>query len=184
MKISPKYELLIFFAIVLAAAGLRFYHLGHYGLWMDEIFQVSLQTKAANLVEVIHAAALQNQPPLDYIIGHLVLNNFPFSEFTARFPAFLFGTATVAVTLFFTRKLFNFWTAVFTGFLLSLSPVLIYFAQEARPYSIFLFFMMGLLALFFGILESAKRNRKYWFLFIVWSFLSNSRFMGNMLILL
>ena len=148
------------------AACLRLYHLGYYSLWMDEVYQVSLQSRAISLGQVTEFAAQQNQPPLDYIIGYFISEFVPFSEFSVRFPSFIFGTGTVIVAFVFVRRLFNFWTAILSSLMLSFSTILIYYSQEARPYSIFFFFLMVLLTIFFWILESSGEKNRRWFLFI------------------
>ena len=167
MNVSRKIEILIFVAIGFIAAGLRLYHLGYYSLWMDEVFQVRSQSRVNDMGELIYYAAQQSQPPLDYIFGWISSNFISFSEFTVRFPSFLFGTGTVLVSFLFVRRLFDVWTAVLSSLWLALSTVLIYFSQEARPYSIFLFFLMILLIVLFQTIESKGERFKSWFIFIL-----------------
>jgi 4-amino-4-deoxy-L-arabinose transferase-like glycosyltransferase len=59
---------------------------------MDEIRQTSFY--ANPLTEIIDNSASQNQPPLDYWLGHLV-HFLTSSDFAVRLPAALFGTGSV-----------------------------------------------------------------------------------------
>ena len=162
---SIKREIAIFLAIFALAAGLRLYHLGHYSLWMDEVYQVRLQNGATSLSQIIDYASRQNQPPLDYIIGYVVAKFFAFSETIARGPAFLFGTCSIIASYTLARRLFNQGTAIVSSLMMAFSVSLIYFSQEARPYSIFLFFQLLVLNVFYRNLESNEIKLWKWIFF-------------------
>ena len=89
------------------AAVLRLYHIDSQSLWMDELTQVGFYYSSKNIWDVITSAAGQNQPPLDYIIGYFIAQYLPFSDFTARLSACLFGIATVPASYYLFKFIFN-----------------------------------------------------------------------------
>lgn len=126
--------------------------LGRESLFMDEIRQVSYYGNTP--VQIIADAASQQQPPLDYWLGHLVFK-FSNSDFAARLPAALFGIGSVLLLVLLTRRVCEWPFALLAGLLMALSPFHIYYSQEARPYSIALFFLLALIL----ILDHIRRNR-------------------------
>ena len=144
--------------ISLLAAALRGFALGRYSLWMDEARQTSFYFTVSNIVSMVGRAATQQQPPLDYLLGYLVTRSlsamFGFQEWMARLPAFVFGVSLVPMAYFLARDLTHegressgeLWRSVAAGLLaaslVALSPVLVAASQEARPYSIYFFFLL------------------------------------------
>lgn len=165
MNFSRTTQIISYIAICLVAVVLRLYHLGFYSLWMDEVMQVRNCMRADSISQVIKFATYQCQTPLDYMIGYAVAKFIPFSEFSARFPSFLFGSGTILLACILARRLFNSWTSVLAGLALALSTILIYFSQEARPYSIFFFFLLALLITFFWIIDSCGEKGRRWVIF-------------------
>ena len=102
---SNKDRVLIIVAfslLILASLGLRIHHLGYESLYMDELHQVSYYPLSPG--QIIHGAAIQRQPPLDYWIGHIVYS-FSCSDFAVRLPAALFGAGAVLLFTLLTARL-------------------------------------------------------------------------------
>ncbi|MDY6905154.1 MAG: glycosyltransferase family 39 protein [Thermodesulfobacteriota bacterium] len=130
-------------AVVLIALSLmiRLHDLDRESLYMDELKQVSYYTHS--FIDIIRLAATQQQPPLDYWIGHFVAG-ISTSDFAVRLPSVFFGTGMI-VFYFLLISRYCAWRVAF-GFaaIMSLLPYQLYYSQEARPYAIALFFLMAL----------------------------------------
>jgi uncharacterized membrane protein len=133
---------------------LRIHHLDHESLWMDEIRQTSFY--ANPLTEIIDNSASQNQPPLDYWLGHLVYF-FSSSDFAVRLPAALFGTGSVLLLVMLISQLSSWIVACCFGIIFALLPFNLYYSQEARPYAISTFLF---LCMFYVLNYLLNRNPK------------------------
>jgi len=128
--------------VLVISIAVRFYQLDGESLWMDEILQVTNYPFA--LAEIVKGAAYQSQPPLDYIIGHFIYKISP-SDFSVRIPAALFGVGTVWLIILLVSRFCAWEIAAGAGLIAGLMPFNIYFSQEARPYSIAIFFFLMVL---------------------------------------
>ena len=129
--------LLFFFAL-----GIRVYDLTDESLWMDELRQVSYYSDPFK--QIIYDAASQNQPPLDYWIGHLV-HFFASGDFAVRLPSALFGAGSVLMIFITVSRFCSLSVSLFWGLLSALLPFNLYYSQEARPYSIAVFLFLCVL---------------------------------------
>jgi 4-amino-4-deoxy-L-arabinose transferase-like glycosyltransferase len=142
-----EYGLLI--AVILLAGCLRFFRLGEWSLWGDEIF--SLGSKPDGFVQstttqLIHWATA--------LLGT--------SEWSARLVPALIGTVSIVLLYFPIRKLFGVPVAMLSSALLAVSPWHIYWSQNARFYVLLLlFYTLALLTFFIGLEED-----KPWYLII------------------
>ena len=130
---------LLHIALVIALAlGLRLYHLGHQNLWIDETWQVRIASQPA--AEIIRNyrpdtdRRLRDQAPLSLLVTHLFLSADR-SEWNLRFPAAVFGTLTVIALLLLAREFFPYPTPAIAALFLSLSPLHIWYSQDARWYA-------------------------------------------------
>jgi len=119
-------------AILLLAAGLRFYRLGAQSLWNDEgtsaaLALRSLGTIARNAADDIH-------PPLYYWLLALWVRLTGTSECALRSLSVLLGIGAVALTMWLARRWFSERTALLAGLLAAVSPLAVYYSQEARMY--------------------------------------------------
>lgn len=147
--------------MVIVALLLRLHHLDEESLFMDEVYQVSFYNLP--LSKIYLGAARQQQPPLDHWFGHFVYL-FSQSDFAVRLPAALFGTASVALLMLLLWENTNPYLAGFISLVYALSPFHIYFSQEARPYSISIFF---LLVLCLAVMRLEKKDRLSWMDFLL-----------------
>ncbi len=122
-----------FVALISLALGLRLHGLGHESFNMDEVHQASYYS--LDWSEIPSGAARQSQPPLDYYLGYL-MTRMNDSDFSLRVPAAVFGTISIALLVFLGLRLSSWWEALSVGLFASLSPFMIYFSQEVRPYAI------------------------------------------------
>jgi 4-amino-4-deoxy-L-arabinose transferase-like glycosyltransferase len=141
--------------VLLIALAVRLHHLDYESLWMDELRQVSYYPRP--FLRIPHHAATQLQPPLDYWIGHGIYL-ISSSDFAVRLPSALFGTGAILLLTLLAARIVSWPVAVVTGVIAALLPFNVYFSQEARPYSIALFFMLLVLYCLDRLLSAPKVN--------------------------
>lgn len=107
--------------------------------WNDEAFSYLLAKK--NIYEIIALSAKDFSPPLYYLIIHFWIKFFGSSEIALRLPSLIFFWATVYLGFLFLSEIFKFdlKKSFFYTFLIATNPLLIYYAFEARGYTLFAF---------------------------------------------
>lgn len=96
--------------------------------------------------------------PLYWIALHFWTKIFGFSEFSLRFPGMLFSFSAIWVIYLLAKELFNKNTALLSAALAGFSAFHIWYAQDARDYSMFMFF--GTLSSYLLVLALKKGG--YW----------------------
>jgi hypothetical protein len=135
--------------------SLRFYHLGYHDLWYDEMGTISL----AKVPWKIWNA------PFYWIFMHFWIKLSGVSELSLRFPAMIFSFASVILTYLLGKNLFNKKVGVLASLFIGLSPFHLWYAQEARDYSMVLFF--GTAASYFLVRAIKEEKWVLWLLFVV-----------------
>ena len=109
-------------------------------LWRDEAFSYFMAKK--NIVEMISLTAKDFNPPLYYFILHYWMKIFGGSEIALRSLSIIFFWATIYVAFLFLNKIFKMKErkAFFYLILFIINPLLLYYAFEARMYSMLAFF--------------------------------------------
>lgn len=127
-------------SILILGLALRVFHLTHNSLWVDEGFSVSVASHGIR--DIIAGTAADQHPPFYYLLLHywMLLGR---SVFNIRLLSVLCGTACIAVIYELARRLYGPGLAVTTAFLLAISPMHIWYSQEARMYV-----LLGLLTMF------------------------------------
>lgn len=107
--------------------------------WRDEAFTYLLASKP--LLELLRLTAMDFNPPFYYIFLKIWMIFFGSSEIALRFPSFIFYW----LTIFYTYKLLNLFLKnnnVLYLILFMMNPVLIYYAFEARMYTLLTFLVV------------------------------------------
>ena len=135
--------ILIFIGIVL-----RFYHLDFNSIWLDEAATLSLSNVPIPDIWARMASGGEVNPPLFYILEHFMIQMFGTSEWVLRFLSAAFGVLTIPA-IYLTGK--EFWdknVGLVAAGLVTFSPFLIYYSQEARAFSLVLLLCTGLMYFF------------------------------------
>ncbi len=128
--------------LTLTGLLLRLYGLKDESLWLDE--SVSAEVSMLSIHELFDFAISRDvHPPLYYIILHYWVLFFGNSEVALRLPSVVFSTGSIPIFYFFSKNVFNQRIAGIATTLLVCSPIYIYYAQEARTYSFFIFCTLG-----------------------------------------
>ncbi len=137
-------ELVSVSALTLLGAGLRAFQLGRQSLWLDELFSMFLARR--EWMAIVQGTAQDTMPPLYYFLLHIALQ-FGTDEVAARAVSCLFGVLTIPLFYTFARTLLGTRTAFIASGFLVFNPFHIFFAQEARMYTLLAFFALA--AMFF-----------------------------------
>ena len=134
--------------LTVLAAVLRFVDLGAQGFWFDE-------SNTALLVHLSPGRMLgliphrESTPPFYYIVLWVWARIFGFGEAGLRSYSAVLGVATVPVLYFATARLVTRRAALFVAAFAACNPLLVWYSQEARSYSM-LVFMSALTLLAFA----------------------------------
>ena len=163
--VNDRQFVLACLAIFAVAVFLRLYHLGMEELWLDEALTAHLINQTDWTLPVEH-----NTPPLYYTVLRLWSLAAGNSEFALRFVSALLGSFFVLATIWMGKEVFNSSVGVWSGLFVAVNPVAIYYAQEARTYTLLLL----LLSLVYTNLWKAvtRNSMKNWLLFCVCALLS------------
>jgi mannosyltransferase len=142
-------------AILLLAAGLRFYRLDAQSLWNDEGNSARIAERPLDLI--LEGAAGDIHPPGYYLLLHYWRALFGQSEFALRSLSVVAGLALILLTYLLGRHLFGQVTGLTAAFLGALSPFAIYYSQEARMYILLAALSAASTYLFLRLLVSKQR---------------------------
>lgn len=117
--------------------ALRLYHLGYHDFWYDEACSVSYARYPWG----------NWNAPLYWILLHFWVKLFGTSEFALRFPSALYSFLATIVVYLLGRRLGGRQVAVIASICIGCSAFHLWYAQEARDYSLVL--LWGLLATYF-----------------------------------
>ena len=149
-------EILIFAFIILIAVITRFYDLGSRVMSHDE----SLHTYFSWLL--YRGQGYQHSPmmhgPFQFHALAIIYFLFGVSDFTSRIPAVLFSIGTVAMVWYWRRYLGK-WGALIAGFLLVISPFMLYYGRYVRNESFVGF--SGILMLYAMLRHLEVGGKKY-----------------------
>ena len=139
---AGRYVLLL--VVTLVAAALRFYQLGTWSFWIDEVFTLSLKEDGFNYNLWRQSLALN--------LIHATTGLFGASEWSARLAPALIGVLSIPLLYFPLQRLFGATVALLSVSLLAVSPWHIYWSQNARFYSLLLlFYTLALLTAYWGL---------------------------------
>lgn len=161
-------ELWTLAAITLLALSLRLIRLDA-DLWLDEITPI-LDYGSLSALQVIGTYFSTNNHLLNTLLGKLAVATFGETEWAVRLPAMLFGTATIPALYWVARLALSREASLGAALLLAVSYHHVFFSQNARGYTAYLFFSLvssGLLVK--GLQEDRART---WALYVAATFLN------------
>src|SRR6188474_3156113 len=133
----------------LTALGLavRFASLGVQSYHHDEVITAARVIPGSFSEMLGQVEASESNPPLYYVLAWGWAKVFGTGEVGLRSLTALFGAATVPVAFLIGRELANARAGLIAAALVAVSPMLIWYSQEARSYALLVFF--GAVALLF-----------------------------------
>src|SRR5262245_60946724 len=149
--------------ITLLAAALRFYRLGEWSFWIDEVFTVNHALAHFSTPQLIleHIPPNRNWVPFSVILTAQMLNMGGISEWSARLTSVLIGDLSIPLLYMPVKAIFGSRVALIAMLLLSISPWHIFWSQNARFYTaLMLLYSLALFSFYFGL----ERNRPQFFI--------------------
>ena len=148
-------------SLTLIGFFLRFYNLGYNSLWLDEASTLTIAVKS---IPGIWQATTSGEfnPPLFYWVEHVMLM-FGNTEVILRFIPALLGFLTIPLIYLVGREFVDRNVGIIAATAFAFSPFLIYYSQEARAYSMMLFFITFSMIFYFRALKN--NDIKDWALF-------------------
>jgi hypothetical protein len=143
------------------AAIVRFVALGHQSFWIDEAITSNLLAKSlpSMLAALPHS---ESAPPLYYVIAWSWSRVFGSGEAAVRSLSALAGTLTVPFAFAAGRALVSRRTGLFAAALAAVSPLLVWYSQEARAYALFVLLGAISLLLFARALDDPSARTLAW----------------------
>jgi uncharacterized membrane protein len=144
-----RIEYLVLAAITVLAVFLRFYKLGNWSYWVDELYTLRASFRPY--------AELLDRPY--WIITRLSIDLLGVNAFSLRFFPSLFGIITIPLLYFPFKAIFDQRVSLLAVFLIAISPWHIYLSQLARWYSLLL--LVSTLSLFAFYFFTERNSPKY-----------------------
>jgi uncharacterized membrane protein len=151
---------ILLLVLTLVGAGLRFAHLGHHSLWLDETVSADA---SEDLSRALRSVA---HPPLSYVALGLWTRVFGRSDAALRGLAALAGTVMIPLVFAVARRAFaRDGVALAAAALLTIMPEAIWHSRQVRHYSLWPCFVLLALWALLAQREPASRTRAtvgYW----------------------
>jgi mannosyltransferase len=159
--ISDRRVLAVAGLIVLAAI-LRFYRLGHQGFWFDE-GNTALEVRFTLGQMLTLLKHYESTPPFYYGIVWVWSRVFGDTELGLRSLSALLGVLTVPMAFAAASKLVSRRAGLIAAALVAFNPYLIWYSQEARAYSLAVLLIgASILGFAFVRTEASPRNLAFW----------------------
>ena len=124
--------------ITLFGGWLRVLLLANKGMWLDETFSVWMTSHSVpDMLQWM--IRIDQHPPLYYLLLHSWITLNGDTPYNARLLSALFGTVTIPVIYLIGKRISGAVLGLAAAVFLALSPYNIYFAQEARMYTLLTF---------------------------------------------
>jgi len=124
--------------ITLIGGGLRVLLLDQKGLWLDEAFSVWLANHS--VVDMLQwIIKVDQHPPLYYLLLHSWISRIGDTPYDVRLLSALFGAGTIPVMYLIGKRISGAVVGLAAAGFLAFSPFHIYYAQEARMYTLLTF---------------------------------------------
>ena len=148
-------------ALTALGAGLRLPTLDRQSYWLDELVTVSLLDRGLGnvLAEIPRTEAT---PFVYYVLAWFWGSAFGLGEIGLRALSALAGTATIPVAYAAGSVLVSRRAGVVAGALVAANPLLVWYSQEARSYSLFVLLGAGSILAFGHALRGSRRSLAGW----------------------
>jgi 4-amino-4-deoxy-L-arabinose transferase-like glycosyltransferase len=156
---SPRWALWLVLAL---ACGLRFWQLGGKSLWGDELdtLRILMLNDARGIIRRLYLYHVKTyvNPPLYFLLAKLTTLD-SVAEARLRLVSAVSGTLAVACFYGLSRQFFTRVHALPATLVFTLSPVGVYYSQDARPYALFLLESTAAAWLLLAYLRQGGRRR-------------------------
>jgi len=124
--------------ITIAGFVMRVLLLETKGLWLDETFSIWMANlKVGEMLQWV--VKIDQHPPLYYFLLHGWIGIFGDSPYYARLLSVIFGTGAIPIVYLIGKRISGPLMGVAAAAFLAFSPFNVYYAQEARMYTLLMF---------------------------------------------
>ncbi|MCE5259577.1 MAG: glycosyltransferase family 39 protein, partial [Chloroflexi bacterium] len=138
---------------------LRVYQIGQSCFWYDEA-----QTLLVARLPLGQIALTAYRPPLYHYILHFWSMLVPSTEFWLRIPSLVFGLLALGGVALVANQLYGRKTALVAALLAAISPVMVYYSQELRMYSLMTAIFLAIYYLFNRLILERSEHWSKWVL--------------------
>ena len=124
-------------ALTAIGLALRLYRLDFQSLWLDEVLTVRNSVLPISRI-VLDPDVDRNFPPLHTVLVHLTIELLGPSERAVRLPSVLAGAISIPLVFGVVRFWLGPAVGLLTAGLMAISPLHVWYSQEARPYALFM----------------------------------------------
>jgi mannosyltransferase len=160
-----KYGFVVVLVILILATAVRLWGINSESYWLDET--ISIKQAQENYGTTIALIKNDVNLPLYVSVLHFWVKLFGISESSSRSLSLLFGVLSVGMAYLLGRKLFSERVAILASLFMSLSPLMIYYSQETRGYSLFVF--LTLVSFYFFVSYLEKKNNANLVAYVIFS---------------
>jgi mannosyltransferase len=161
----PHLALLV--SLVFLAFALYTFRLDYQSLWYDEGFSVYLARMG--LGEITSRTAHDIHPPFYYYLLHFWVLAFGSTEFSLRFLSAIFGVLTVPLMWAVGKRLLGENGGLLAAALVTVSPLFLWYSQEARMYTLVTFLCLLSTYLLLRIVGGSAGRVLLWAVYVVTS---------------
>jgi hypothetical protein len=148
---AAVYQATLVVGVMLIAALLRFYKLGDWSFWIDEITTVN---NSLGIFTSVGKRELILRAPLSYFLTYFVMTFWQMNEWGSRLIPAMIGTLSIPILYFPIRRLLGGAVALGAIILLAISPWHIYWSQNARyVVPLILLYTLAMFAFYFALEE-------------------------------
>ncbi|MGV8086217.1 MAG: glycosyltransferase family 39 protein [Candidatus Woesearchaeota archaeon] len=154
----------IIILILFLAAIVRIVDISNESYWVDEILTIRQGQATASTLNLYLEGEMHM--PLYIFLMWGWIHIFGISEIATRIFSAIFGIFSVYIIYLIGKKLFNKKIGIYSSLILALSPIAVYYSQEARLYSMFMFIVLLSFYTFILYLEKGERKYLIWYIII------------------
>ena len=158
IQFSNYYEVVFVSIVVVFGAVLRLHTIGFDSFWLDEAITMYFIHTMTFQQLITELPKVQPHLPLYYLLLKAWVSVTGTEEGTVRVLSAVFSIASIPVLYALGKRLYGFQEGAIAALLLTVSPFQIYYAQEARMYSLLAFLTVASYYCFLRYLASKKNT--------------------------
>lgn len=143
--------------VLLIGAGLRFYRLDAQPLWLDELYTAELVRRGLSTIWT--ESLVEHTRPLASLIFWSVAHLVGLSATGLRLASAMAATLALVLYAIYCVRATTRGTALLATAIMAMLPLMVYYAQEARPYALQVLCLSALLICYQGVRERGDAVR-------------------------
>jgi len=167
MEFIKHKTVIVIFLIILLGLTLRFYGLDQKSLWHDEVVNLN-RVVWLSFVDIIFSKPYHANPPLYFLLLKLWTMLFGTLHFAIRSLSAIFGV----ISLYFIYRVgelsFGKRVGILSALLLSISPLHLFYSQDATCYSLFV--LLCLIVVFIILKLEITKRKALWSFYLFMAF--------------